>query len=105
MNEQMSNILQALKLLGRLLLLIAPFTARFRRESPLWAQTAVPFSGALTEMHVALTYYLNGLRAAHDPQCWRVLGQRSLLGGIIIGILLSFLLQYVCARVSKPRNA
>ena len=104
-NEQMSNVLQALKLIGGLLFLIAPFTARFRRESPLWVQIAVPFSGALTEIHVALTYYLNGLRAAHDPQYWRVLGPRNFLGGIVVGILLSFLLHYVCGRISKTRNA
>src|SRR4051812_26226038 len=101
----MSNVLQALKLIGGLLFLIAPFKARFRRESPLWVQITVPLPGALIEIHVALTYYLNGLRAAHDSQYWRVLGPRSFLGGIIVGVLLSLLLQYVCRRISKTRNA
>ena len=101
----MSNVLQALKLIGGLLLLIAPFTARFRRESPGWVQIAVPLAGALTEIHVALTYYLVRLSAAHDPRYWHILRHLSFVGGVILGILASFLLQYVCGRISKTRNA
>jgi hypothetical protein len=101
----MSNVLQVLKIIGGLLLLIAPFTLSFRRESPLWTQIAVPLAGALIEVHVAMTYYLNGLRAAHDPQYWRVLGPRSFLGGMIVGVVLSYLLQYVCGRIAKNRRA
>jgi len=101
----MSHILQAIEIIGGSLLLIAPCTKRFRRESPQWVRIAVPFCGALTEIHVAVTHYLNRFRAAHDPQYWRVLGPRNLLDGIILGILLSYLLQYICDRTARNRNA
>jgi hypothetical protein len=101
----MPNVLQALKLIGGLLLLIAPFTARFRREAPRWVQLAIPLAGALTEVHVALTYYVHSLSAAQDPRYWHFLRHRSFLGGVIAGILLSFLLQYLCDRLWKTRNA
>jgi hypothetical protein len=103
MLHRMTNVLQAIKMIGGLLLLIFPFIARFRRGAPPWVRIVLPFAGMLTGIQVAITYYLNGLRIARDPEYWRVLGHWSFLSGLIVGILLSFITHTICDRISKTR--
>jgi hypothetical protein len=100
----MSNVLLAIKVLGGFLLLIAPLFAGFRREGARWVQVAVPLVGLLIEIQVGLTYYVEKLRAARDPDYWHILPLRSFLGGVVVGILLSYLLQFFCARISKTQK-
>lgn len=101
----MHNVLQAIKVICGLLLVIGPFTSRFRRETSRWVQIAVPIAGALTLVHVVFSSYIEGLRIAGNPQYWHTLRHQGFLGGIVCGILLSFLLQLVIDRISKTRGA
>ena len=101
----MFTISQVTEILGGVLLLVAPFIARFRRGSSRWVQIASPIAGAFTELHVALTYRLQSLSIAQDPHYWSVAVQRGFVAGLAMGILLTYLLYYFCQRVSKSPTA
>jgi len=101
----MITILQILKLIGGVLLLIAPFTKRFRQDSAPWVKIAVPLAGALTEIHVVVTHQLEAFSAVSNSQYWLTLSNRSFLGGTIIGILLCILMHSICTRFSKSNKA
>ena len=87
------------------LLLIAPFIRRFRVEAPLSSWLVIFLAGLAVEFTVAFRHYYLSLRGDNYPLYLRMMGLNNGIRGIAIGILVTVLVRFFCARATKNPNA
>ena len=97
--------LRFIEIAGALLLLIAPFTPRYRRWEPPWMRVITVLAGVSVALRVGLSFYFDALRVTHDSQYSRLVPIRSEIGGVSIGFCASVLIFYCFDRDPKTRNA
>ena len=99
-------LIKIIEIIGALLLLLSPFVSLFSLPRARWTWIALPFTGILIGLYVALSFYLESIGTVQDSRYWPTFAIRGILGGFAGGILFSYGLHEICGRFinSKPPN-
>jgi amino acid transporter len=83
------------------LLLVAPFTPRYRREAPRWILLITFLAGLLCILYATSGAYLDSIRVANEPAYMRFRPLRSFVGGIAVGFATSVVLYSLSKRANR----
>ena len=100
-----ATIFRLLLIVFGIFFLIVPFIPGLRSEKRPSNNIISFLVGLLGECQVALSYYADALRIAHDPAYWKMVQLQSGVGGIGIGLLAAMAIRHVYAHRSKNPNA
>jgi hypothetical protein len=105
MKKFAATMLRVIVILGGVFLLLVPLIPGLRNTRRPSNNVIGFLTGLLAETWVALSFYVDALRIAQDPEYLRMFQLKTLVAGIAIGLLAGMAVRDLCAHHFKNPNA